>query len=913
MAPSEDNPASVPGPQPAPTGGPTHGTVHLAGGTVHGPVVGVNQGTIIQGAYNWIEQIGGDQIGGDQIGGDKVLGDKIQIDQFTLVVYTGPSHPHDAEARRSLEQAYRSEVAARYAVWRSRYAPLPIQATPVATPTATACLFEREDLTFEAIRRAFVAEPVADGSPEPTPTTHTFTDLWKGLDTFGDLLLLGSPGGGKTTALWRLALDLAEAGLYRNPNALLPVFVRLGGLDVQQSLDELLRHELAHATLEDAAGRRFALHAHRTLAPLLPDLLASGRLVLLWDGLNEVPRTHFAATARALADFRRDHPGPLAGPHTRHVITCRNDDYRLLVEERDGDDPLPVTQATVQGLDAQTIRQLVRHRLGPEQGQALLDALAQPKHRTLSTLARTPLLLTMLCEVYDATGELPTNRGRLLQTFVQQRWAWEQQRHPDTWIDAPRQERALAHLAYAMTASRGRGTSVPWDWAVQHLRQGAPQADLTRLGALARQSDLLEWLGDRQNIRFTHQLIQEYFAALALQQQIARAVKRREQPLLGWLGTRALRRYAVPGERTGWEETLLLLVGIEGEGGHAQTLIRAFLSQPLQAARLVLASGADVDPALLEEVRFALLRAIADPRVTVRERIEAGDMLGTLGDPRVPVASSAWQQELAHRTERFGHAEGYWCYIRPGTYRIGGWKEGQASANIDLPAFWIARFPITVAQYAPFVDVGYDSDAECWWTTNGWRWKGDRTAPDYWNKAPFAGPNQPVIGVTWYEASAFCAWLTAQVQTALPDGYVIRLPTEAEWEAAATYDAQMQRRPYPWGAVAPTPEHAIYADSRLRRPAPVGCCPDGAAACGALDMAGNVWECTTSSYESYPIQSAEGKDFTTDDDDVPWRGGSWWDGTTYVRCGARDWIRPNFRLNGRGFRVVVSPRIVHMF
>jgi formylglycine-generating enzyme required for sulfatase activity len=273
------------------------------------------------------------------------------------------------------------------------------------------------------------------------------------------------------------------------------------------------------------------------------------------------------------------------------------------------------------------------------------------------------------------------------------------------------------------------------------------------------------------------------------------------------------------------------------------------------------------------------------------------------------VTPTEWRQELAQRTEQFGVPAGYFCAVRPDTYQIGGWEDDEPAADITLPAFWIARFPITVAQYAPFVAAGYGKDAERWWTKDGWQWKHGRkrTQPYRWNESPYAGPNQPVIGVTWYEARAFCAWLTEQLQDVLPDGFVIRLPTEAEWEAAAAYDAQRQRRPYPWGAEAPTPEHAIYDASNLGRPAPVGCCPAGSSACGALDMAGNVWEVTTSSHRGYPAQSGSVKeDFTPNEGDVPWRGGSWLSVRTSVRCGARLRDYPGIDLDF-GFRVVAAP------
>jgi formylglycine-generating enzyme required for sulfatase activity len=254
----------------------------------------------------------------------------------------------------------------------------------------------------------------------------------------------------------------------------------------------------------------------------------------------------------------------------------------------------------------------------------------------------------------------------------------------------------------------------------------------------------------------------------------------------------------------------------------------------------------------------------------------------------------------------------YWRYVRPGTYQIGGWGKGDSPADIVLPGFWLARFPLTVAQYAPFVADGYGKDAARWWTREGWIWKRKkRTQPWGWDRPEYCGPNQPVIGVNWYEATAFCAWLTEQLQDALPKDYEIRLPTEAEWEAAA-YDAQMHRQTYPWSDDKPTPERAIYDASKLDRPAPVGCCPGGAAPCGTLDMVGNVWEWMMSSFKGYPAQSGGGKDFTSDDYDVPLRGGSWQHNSSYACYGTRYRGHPdavNLPGNVMGVRVCVAPQL----
>ncbi len=826
------------------------------------------------GPYNRVERLAlGDIVGADKVGGDKVLGDKY----IQIFIYTGPDRPPDDTARSALEQAYRSEIITRYILWEARYVPLPIKADGRAQ--AAGFVGEREELFLEALRDAAVAE-------HTTPERHTFTDLREGLKRYNDLLLLGPPGGGKTTALWRLALDLAEDGLLHGDDAApLPVFVRLGALDKQQTPFELLQTEMASAAREDASGRRFALDAHRLLAPLLPELLEQGRLVLLWDGLNETPRALFAAAARMLEEFRKEYPGRFGGPYNRSVTTCRTDDHAQLLEQVKPD-PFPVQRVAVQGLDAESMRLMVQRRLGADRGQSLLDALQQPQHRALAGLARTPLLLTMICEVYAAAESLPTNRGRLLQDFVAQRWRWEAQRQGDAWIPATTQGRVLARLAYAMTESRGRGTSVAWEWAERELRTAAPDVEPTHLRRLARRADLVEMIGEERALRFSHQLIQEYFAALELRARIAAIVAQR-----GEIAPDDLRAYAAPGKRTGWEETLLLLAGIEGDQGDAHRLIRAFLSQPLQAARLLQAGGEDLDPALLNEVGDEFAVMMADERVPALQRIEAGQALGEIGDPRPGVC------DLPPPMVEF--PGGSFVIGEPrGKHRFDNEINDQP---LTIAPFALARYPVTNAQYKLFVDNGgYDPDAP-WWRTDPdaqtWLRNNGRTQPRYWDNARFARPNHPVVGVTWYEATAFCRWLTQQVN----NGIVYRLPSEAEWEYAARGAV---RRTYPWGAAEPDGERCnfnwIYGG-----PTAVGCFPSGATPEGLLDMAGNVWEWTRSEFRSYPYDPTDGRENATETGRKRFtlRGGSWGYYRDSARCACRRAGYPDVGSDLYGFRL----------
>ena len=170
--------------------------------------------------------------------------------------------------------------------------------------------------------------------------------------------------------------------------------------------------------------------------------------------------------------------------------------------------------------------------------------------------------------------------------------------------------------------------------------------------------------------------------------------------------------------------------------------------------------------------------------------------------------------------------------------------------------------------------------------------------PGYWADEKWNGANQPVVGVSWYEAMAYVTWLAAETKLA------IRLPTEAEWEKAAR---GTEYRIYPWGSDTPT-DRLLNFNGNVGKTVGVGSYPDGASPYGALDMAGNVWEWTATkwvaNYENYANvvdNEQEGNALRT------LRGGSWYDDSLGVRSANRVRGSPNSRINNIGFRLVFAP------
>jgi iron(II)-dependent oxidoreductase len=170
----------------------------------------------------------------------------------------------------------------------------------------------------------------------------------------------------------------------------------------------------------------------------------------------------------------------------------------------------------------------------------------------------------------------------------------------------------------------------------------------------------------------------------------------------------------------------------------------------------------------------------------------------------------------------------------------------------DVRWYLIGRTPVTNASYLTFVEGGGYERRE-WWSDEGWSWKEqyDITRPACWTADLDAewrlgeleplNPHRPVVHISWFEADAFAR------------AHDARLPTELEWEKAATWDQESgSARPYPWGEQPPVPGVHANVDHLGHGPAVAGAHPDGASGYGCLGMIGDVWEWTSSEFSGYP-------------------------------------------------------------
>jgi formylglycine-generating enzyme required for sulfatase activity len=272
--------------------------------------------------------------------------------------------------------------------------------------------------------------------------------------------------------------------------------------------------------------------------------------------------------------------------------------------------------------------------------------------------------------------------------------------------------------------------------------------------------------------------------------------------------------------------------------------------------------------------------------------------------------------------------------------RLGGERERYEwetpQHEIVLPTYYIARYPVTVAQFRTFVeDSGYQP-----------------VIPDLFDVDN--GDDAPVVHVSWYEAVRYCQWLTGRLRVweGTPEplatllrkkGWVVTLPSEAEWEKAAR---GTDGRLYPWGND-PDQDRANYTETAIGTASAVGNSPDGASVYGVADMAGNVWEWTRTIWCTdglnkdrdepefrYPYDPADGREYLEIGDNTRWMchlfyldeerdgqeilelendplwvlcGGSFQDEAWRVRCSSRSKCCTVCRGWDLGFRVVASP------
>ncbi|HEX6521480.1 MAG TPA: selenoneine synthase SenA [Streptosporangiaceae bacterium] len=223
--------------------------------------------------------------------------------------------------------------------------------------------------------------------------------------------------------------------------------------------------------------------------------------------------------------------------------------------------------------------------------------------------------------------------------------------------------------------------------------------------------------------------------------------------------------------------------------------------------------------------------------------------------------------------------------------------------RITVAPFAISRTATTQAEFAAFVTDGGYTDIRLWADAGAWLAATGATQPVYWRRSPDGWqrrhfdnwldlePDLPVCHVSWWEADAYCRWAGR------------RLPTEAEWEFAATGGA-WPKSVYPWGDSEPSADHAA-TDWRPAGPAPVSECAAGDSPAGCRQMIGNVWEWTASDFVAYPNFERDAY-WENSEQFFGWRkvlrGGAWATRGRFMRSTMRNYFTQDRRDVLAGFR-----------
>ena len=825
-----------------------------------------------------------------------------------------------------------------------------------------------------------------------------------GLFSLGQrLVVTGGPGCGKTTVLLHIAWALASAIADGNTLAKdklgldaplpLPIFVPLAAY---------ARHLRQLKGKPNAEGERRLSHFINQYllrrdadfdlpADFFNCLLRDGQSVaLLLDGLDEVSNEDERAMVRQAAEELVQ-----GRPDMRVVVTCRTAAYHDQTALGSH-----FREIIVKPLEEAQVREMVQRfygcihtqepKLAEERTGELLEGVNTLERARQSRgderLIGSPLMVRLLLIVHYNERRMPDQRAEL---FMKAAEAMIQLDYlPDVevaqglkdsvggnWQDHYEMMQHLAHHLHSQGQDQGREIDEDALRAAFAGSSYEPYVDAL-VDYTRNRSGLLE---ERLGLyRFIHLGFQEFLTARHLVEEI---------------GVEAAAKFLCAGRlgESWWREVALLIPGYcmaDKKSNKARAFIRALLNWRDATALQQITAAETAATALLElresderlraDVLARLLELFEDKAsmlaAPARWRFNLGVALGKLGDPR-PYVTDVDAMHL--------------CAVPPGPFCMGSAADEDNSYDDEKPQspqfaqddwYAIGQHPISNAQFAQFVDEGGYTNPEWWriaiadgvWqagqVTRRWliidkeRKSKDKTKyaerseqanrpHDY--RAPFNLPNHPVVGINWYEAIAFCEWLTARWQAKgwLNPTQRVQLPNEPEWEKSARGGLQIPGTPivvvptqllhvteimtgqssivnsqstrrYAWGNMADS-ERGNYSATELNATSALGCFPNPDSPYGCEDLSGNVWEWTRSQYGPWQLKDGDWSvksqykyPYRTDEREKAegslqhmarvLRGGSWDDTDNIARVAQRVRVLPDYMSGSSGFRVVVG-------
>ncbi|MBL7789360.1 MAG: SUMF1/EgtB/PvdO family nonheme iron enzyme [Chitinophagales bacterium] len=770
------------------------------------------------------------------------------------------------------------------------------------------------------------------------------------------IIILGDPGSGKSTSLASISLNFAK-NYSKSKNKILPIWINLSSFKflTNSTPTETLIQNIPEI---NSIGKANSEKSQSTLSNDLINAIIEGRALILLDGLDEVQDYNIGAVKAIIAHFCALNNG------TRTIVSCRKFDYKQENPNR----KIPIQQELellpynleeqIKYIEGWYKSAVGIGRFNSIQARGLMEALInEVKGNDLKEIASSPMLLALLTLIHSEEAKLPDSRSVLCEKAIKLMLAdnakWRSREAGVLTTASPLVYSLSIEIAYNIHI-RENNSSINYneikilsDQMCDELKSSEsskPQINsIDLINRIMNNHGLIINI-DNHSFKFSHRSFQEFLAG----QYFATGAKREEAILNGndpnWIEPYKLMSSFAGHDANNLYYVLELVNGLLKEKNQLLSILLAGeMLVEIGKSRLILHKFSSVlsKEGLWELTKGKILDNIANSSLRLAEIERCSNILSGLGDPR------------------FGNTTPKLIEIPEGTCNIGSDRLNEEVLKnsgafvgevrtINFYKFKIGKYLVTNSDFKLFIEDGGYTNIEYWngLMSEGWI-KGNlevierirldwlekvhlhhakeirdgeinesrlveesfhRTAPRqlpfYWDDNRFNQSNQPVVGINFWEAEAYCRWLTlrARKEKTILSTEKFSIPTEFEWERTIRINANDSI--YPWGDTwIESKAHVSTNQLNMRQPSPVGVYEE-LWKNGPCDMCGNVWEWTDSIFFSYNKEFDSQRINSNSLDERVVRGSSWYNNHSVAACSARAVDRSYNLFYDVGFRII---------